>query len=151
MNEEFVKRLLEHATEAINRELARLQQTPEYWRRRWERWRDEYLAERDARRERMRELSRRERTKRGPSPKTQLLNRALKVLLRAAPNITAAELRDRLEADRRVTFDDDDIEFQYSTHKLIVRDLRDDAPLPAASVKWTSLRTYLKNARDSRA
>jgi hypothetical protein len=87
------------------------------------------------------------RKKRGPSPTTKLKDRGLKVLLSEAPGITAGKLWDILEADAKLTFDDDDIEMQCHGGLLVIRDLSEGPEIESTTIKRTSLRTYLAEAR----
>lgn len=131
-----------------------VRETTEYWRA----WASLFVSfdqvdgllgriDRERRSQLNRSNAKRKRRKRGPSAKTQLIERAFGCMMYHHPDITASLLCDILDADGRLTFEDDDIEFRLDAGYVVVRDLSEDANPESAAVKATSLRAYLSEHR----
>ena len=89
------------------------------------------------------------RRKRGLSPENLLRLRALQCVLYEFPHITAETLIDRIDADERLTYDDDDVEISLSGDSLRIRDLASHPPIEETKIKKSSLRKYLSDARNT--
>lgn len=88
-----------------------------------------------------RRRSRLPRQERGPG----LAVRGLCCPVRDEPGVTAGALRDRIEAEGALTYDDDDLELLLDGKSIVVRDL---ATGKKATIKSPQIRSNLARARE---
>jgi hypothetical protein len=87
---------------------------------------------------------RQSRRRRGKKAPTSLAIRGLQRVLQDAPGITAEGLRDRLAADHRLVYDDEDIELRAKGEDIVVKDLK---TRKVETIKRGNQRVYLERAR----
>lgn len=99
-------------------------------------------------RERMRGISKLPRGKRGPTAENKLRLFGLQCVQQQYPDVTAKSLCEMLEVDK-LTIDEDDIELFGTLDTIVIRDLSADATIASATIKKSSLGTYLFRARNT--